>query len=87
MKGSDADVVLAKIDATEEKDLAQEYGVSGYPTLFWFVDGVKTDYKGGRTRWVAGLHRAELLLAVHVIFRVQHLPASVWMCSSNCGRA
>jgi protein disulfide-isomerase A1 len=49
LKGSDADVVLAKIDATEEKDLAQEYGVSGYPTLFWFVDGVKTDYKGGRT--------------------------------------
>lgn len=50
LKGYEEDVVLAKIDATEEKDLAEKYGVSGFPTIFWFVDGEKTDYKGGRTR-------------------------------------
>eukprot|EP00243_Klebsormidium_subtile_P010032 TRINITY_DN5233_c0_g1_i1.p1 TRINITY_DN5233_c0_g1~~TRINITY_DN5233_c0_g1_i1.p1 ORF type:complete len:536 (+),score=213.29 TRINITY_DN5233_c0_g1_i1:98-1705(+) len=49
LKGYDEDVVLAKIDATEEKDLAEKYGVSGFPTIFWFVEGEKTDYKGGRT--------------------------------------
>ena len=40
---------LVKIDATKEEALAKKYGVSGYPTLFWFVDGKKSEYDGGRT--------------------------------------
>ncbi|AED97362.1 PDI-like 1-4 [Arabidopsis thaliana] len=43
-------VVLAKIDATEENELAQEYRVQGFPTLLFFVDGEHKPYTGGRTK-------------------------------------
>jgi len=51
-------VVLAKVDATEEKDLASKYGVKGFPTMIWFEEGVQSKYDGGRTadgivEWVA----------------------------------
>jgi protein disulfide isomerase len=49
LKTTGSEVKLAKIDATEQKDLGQRFGVSGYPTLFWFVDGEKREYTGGRT--------------------------------------
>ena len=49
LKEAKSDVKLAKIDATVEKDLAQKFGVQGYPTLYWFANGEKSDYKGGRT--------------------------------------
>ncbi|XP_037452892.1 protein disulfide isomerase-like 1-4 [Triticum dicoccoides] len=44
------DVALAKVDATEEHDLAQAHGVQGYPTLLFFIDGVPRDYSGERTK-------------------------------------
>jgi len=40
---------LAKVDATEQKKVAEEFGVQGFPTLKWFVDGKASDYSGGRT--------------------------------------
>lgn len=43
--------VLVDVDATVEKDLAEEYGVRGFPTLKLFSNGeVIADYKGGRTK-------------------------------------
>jgi protein disulfide-isomerase-like protein len=47
---SEPDVVIAKLDATEEKNKAAEYGVSGYPTLKWFskTDKSGVGYEGGR---------------------------------------
>jgi protein disulfide-isomerase/protein disulfide-isomerase A1 len=45
----DKQVKLAKVDATEEKDLATKYNVKGFPTLIWFEDAKETDYDGGRT--------------------------------------
>lgn len=44
-------VKLAEVDATQEnsKLSAEKHKVSGYPTLFWFVDGEKYDYPGQRT--------------------------------------
>jgi len=43
-------VPLAKVDATVEKTLAERFGIQGFPTLFWFKNGVKSDYSGGRTK-------------------------------------
>mmetsp|Transcript_12433 Transcript_12433/g.35230 ORF Transcript_12433/g.35230 Transcript_12433/m.35230 type:complete len:474 (+) Transcript_12433:95-1516(+) len=42
-------VLLAKVDATEEKDLASKYNVKGFPTMVWFEDGKEAEYDGGRT--------------------------------------
>merc|ERR1719182_899215 len=42
-------VSLAKVDATEEKELASKYNVKGFPTLVWFEDAKETEYDGGRT--------------------------------------
>ncbi|XP_020095379.1 protein disulfide isomerase-like 1-4 [Ananas comosus] len=44
------DVALAKVDATEENDLAQRYEIQGFPTVLFFVDGVHRDYPGARSR-------------------------------------
>lgn len=41
-------VYLAKVDADEHKDLAQRFGVEGYPTIFAFRNGVKDAYEGPR---------------------------------------
>jgi len=40
---------LAKVDATENKELGQKFGVKGYPTLKFFKDGEPQEYTGGRT--------------------------------------
>jgi len=57
LKAYDADIVIAKVDATAETKLGEKYEVRGYPTLKWFVDGEATEYSGGRdeegiVRWV-----------------------------------
>lgn len=44
------EVVLAKVDATEENDLAQKFEVQGFPTLLFFIDGVHKQYPGQRTK-------------------------------------
>ncbi|XP_038895600.1 protein disulfide isomerase-like 1-4 [Benincasa hispida] len=43
-------VVLAKVDATEENELAQQYDVQGFPTVYFFSDGVHKPYPGQRTK-------------------------------------
>ncbi|KAL7936774.1 protein disulfide isomerase [Trichoderma chlorosporum] len=48
----DENVVIAKVDAEsgDSKAVAQEQGISGYPTIFFFPAGSKehTEYQGGR---------------------------------------
>ena len=50
---SDADVVIASVDADEHRSLGQRFAVRGYPTLKWFPKAAKVDapqdYSGGRT--------------------------------------
>ncbi|XP_059666070.1 protein disulfide isomerase-like 1-4 [Cornus florida] len=42
------EVVLAKVDATEENELAQKYEIQGFPTVFFFIDGIHKPYSGQR---------------------------------------
>ncbi|XP_034043320.1 protein disulfide-isomerase [Thalassophryne amazonica] len=51
LKAEGSDIRLAKVDATEETELAQEFGVRGYPTIKFFKGGEKTspkEYSAGR---------------------------------------
>ena len=41
--------MLARVDAMEHRALASSYGVRGYPTLIWFVDGEPKAYHGALT--------------------------------------
>ncbi|PIN15043.1 Protein disulfide isomerase (prolyl 4-hydroxylase beta subunit) [Handroanthus impetiginosus] len=43
-------VTLAKVDATEENELAEKYEVQGFPTVYFFVDGEHKPYSGQRTK-------------------------------------
>ena len=48
MKERDVPILLGKVDATIEADIAKEYSVTGYPTLLVFRNGKHSEYKGGR---------------------------------------
>eukprot|EP01126_Amoeba_proteus_P012640 TRINITY_DN1520_c0_g1_i2.p1 TRINITY_DN1520_c0_g1~~TRINITY_DN1520_c0_g1_i2.p1 ORF type:complete len:189 (+),score=30.84 TRINITY_DN1520_c0_g1_i2:69-635(+) len=41
-------VVIGDVDCTVEEQLCQKHGVSGYPTVKYFVDGKANDYEGPR---------------------------------------
>lgn len=50
LKAEKHDVILAKVDATEENDLGQKYEIQGFPTVLFFIDGAHKPYSGQRTK-------------------------------------
>ncbi|XP_078427922.1 PDI-like 1-4 [Wolffia australiana] len=52
LKEAGWNAVLAKVDATEENDLAQKYDIQGYPTVLFFMDGDENykSYPGFRNK-------------------------------------
>ncbi|KAL3520673.1 hypothetical protein ACH5RR_018822 [Cinchona calisaya] len=50
LKKEEEKVVLAKVDATEESNLGQKYEIQGFPTVFFFVEGIHKPYSGQRSR-------------------------------------
>jgi protein disulfide-isomerase A1 len=48
LKDKDSPIKLAKVDATEQKELGTRFEIRGYPTLKFFKNGVPKDYSGGR---------------------------------------
>lgn len=49
LEESGSAIKLAKVDATEESELAEENSIRGYPTLKFYRKGKSIDYSGGRT--------------------------------------
>jgi len=48
LKAANSEIRLGKIDATEETELAETYGIKGYPTLKFFKGGRPIEYPGAR---------------------------------------
>lgn len=45
---SELSIKLGKVDATIESDLAEKFGIRGYPTLKFFKSGKPIDYTGNK---------------------------------------
>jgi len=48
MNEKEGGIPIAEVDATESPELAERFGVEGYPTLKFFVEGKPVDYQGER---------------------------------------
>ncbi len=46
LKELNSGIKLAKVDATEQAELAEKYNIRGFPTLKFFRDGKPSDYNG-----------------------------------------
>jgi protein disulfide-isomerase A1 len=46
---ADEPVKLAMVDATEQKAVAERFGIKGFPSLKFFNTGKPSEYSGGRT--------------------------------------
>eukprot|EP01090_Pellita_catalonica_P018352 TRINITY_DN5898_c0_g1_i1.p1 TRINITY_DN5898_c0_g1~~TRINITY_DN5898_c0_g1_i1.p1 ORF type:complete len:463 (+),score=100.45 TRINITY_DN5898_c0_g1_i1:3-1391(+) len=74
LKNDDPAIILAKVDATEERDLAERFDVQGYPTLKIFKAGLELDYNGPReTDGIVSYLRKKFAPAVTEIATIEGL--------------
>lgn len=45
LKDHVSEIKMAKVDATQERELTQRYNIGGYPTVKFFRNGTPIDYK------------------------------------------
>lgn len=50
LSAQDPPRTIAKVDATENKAIADRMEIKGFPTLYFFNHGSKMEYNGGRTK-------------------------------------
>ncbi|KAL8171186.1 LOW QUALITY PROTEIN: hypothetical protein V2J09_022990 [Rumex salicifolius] len=50
LKAEGGEIILAKVDAMEETELANNYNVEGFPSIYFFVHGQHRTYNGQRTK-------------------------------------
>jgi len=50
LSAQDPPRTIAKVDATEAKAIAERFEIKGFPTLFFWNNGTKMEYSGGRTK-------------------------------------
>jgi protein disulfide-isomerase A4 len=67
-------IKLAKIDATAEKELAEKFSVSGYPTLLLFRRGKQYKYTGPREEaGIVSYMKEQLILPSKLVSSVEQL--------------
>lgn len=49
LKALAPDVIMSRVDATIETELAKDYDITEYPTMMMFRKGRKYEYQGPRT--------------------------------------
>jgi protein disulfide-isomerase A1 len=55
LEDAGSEIKLAKVDATEESELAEQNQIRGYPTLKFYRNGKSSDYSGkkkSRIEWI-----------------------------------
>lgn len=63
LKAEGSEIRLGKVDATEEAELAQDYGVRGYPTIKFFKGGEKESPKEYSGELECHQHRNACIIA------------------------